>query len=168
MPGFATIAMNIALSLGFINQSTPPIADSQYGKLLYEVRSVNRARGMGGSPAYCARPNQDVILMVYTVRNDNDYAISAQAVPRLVMLDPSGLATSADRERTEALKGRLSPYLTIRGGRLEAGQTVVLADVFTTPRNATRDYAWNFRIAPLSTRPVLLPEPVQTPIAECV
>jgi hypothetical protein len=167
MASFAAIALNVFLSLSHINQSNRSIGSAAYGKLLYEVRQVVRAKGMGGSPAYCVQANEDAILMVYTVRNDNAYSVSAQAVPRLVMLDPGGSVIKADRLRTDALTGEVSPYLTIRGGRLEPSQTVVMADVFLTPKNSTRDFVWKFRVAPETTLPGLLPQPVQGQIPEC-
>jgi hypothetical protein len=167
MADFASIALNIFLALSHIDQSNRSIGSDTYGKLLYEVRSVARAKGLGGSPAYCVQESEDAILMVYTVRNNNDYSVSAQAAPPLILLNPGEIPVKSDQLRTDALEGKLSPNLTIRGGRMEAGQIVVRAQVFITPKNSTRDFTWKFRVAPPTTLPVLLPLPRDVPVAEC-
>lgn len=157
MADFTSVALAIALGVGNIAQVAPPIGDIRYGRLLYEVRAVNDGRGVGGVPPGCVSPTQDLVMMVYTVRNQNDFSISAQAIPRLIMLTPDGAPHPADRGLTDSLAAKLTPYLRVRSGRLGAGEVVVLADVFVTKKNAVRDFPWMFRVAQQITTPVKLP-----------
>lgn len=157
MADFTSVALAIALGVGNIAQVAPPIGDVRYGRLLYEVRSVNDGRGVGGVPPNCVRPDQDLVMIVYTVRNQNDFSVAAQAIPRIVMLTPDGATHPADRSLTDTLAAKLTPYLRVRGGRLDAGGVVVLADVFVTKKNAVRDFPWMFRVQPQITTPVKLP-----------
>lgn len=167
MAGFTSIALALALGIQNINVLAIPIADVQYGRLIYEVRSVNDARGIGGSPPYCAAATEDLVMILYTVRNENDFQVSAQAIPRLVMLDPQGNVLQPDQARTEAMTSKLSPYLRVRNGVMPAHSIVLLADIFVTPKQAVRVSPWRFRAAPVVTRPVKLPIAKRAEPAEC-
>ena len=158
---FASAALSIALATSNLTLVAPSIAHAQYGKILYEVRAVHDGRGIGGIPAYCTTPTRDLVMIVYTVQNLSDEPISGPAVPRMLLVDDKGVAHRAERRLTDALTGKLLPYLRLPQGVLQAGQVVVLADVFVTPRFAVRNFPWLFGTDPLSAAAAVLPRAVR-------
>lgn len=167
MPTLVSVAAAIAAAAGIIQAAAPPIGGMRYGKLRYDVRAVQQAVGLGGQPAYCAQNDEELLMVVYSVRNDGELR-SAPAVPRLVILDPRGLPVQPDRRMTDALTFKVNPPITLRGGQLPSNSLVVLADVFITPRGKINVGRWKIRPdrPGAETTTMAMPKMSQTP--ECV
>jgi hypothetical protein len=157
MAGLAAVAATIAISMRSTHRFEVPLAILEFGPVHYDIRAVNDSSGLGGFPAYCATSGTDLLQIVYSVQNRSDHDMSAAALPRVVIIDQNGVAHAPDPTLSDALSKKVNPPLTVPHGRLAAGDSVVLSDVFITPQNATRFYAYRMRPAPGSAQAYNLP-----------
>jgi hypothetical protein len=167
MQSLVSIAAGIAAAGGLLQTAAPPIGTLRYGSLRYEIRAVHQGAGLGGLPAYCAEGDTDLVMVVYSVRNTNPADLPAQAVPRLALLTPEGSPVAYDQRTTEALAFKITPPITLRGGRLGARDVTILADVFVTRRGQIYDGEWHVRPGTAGAEALKLPlaRPSQEP--EC-
>jgi hypothetical protein len=93
--------------------------------------------------------------------------MSAAALPRVVIIDQNGSVHFPDPRLSDAVAKKVSPPLAAPDGRLPAGDSVVLADVFVISRNAVRLYPYMIRPAPQATPSDHLPKSKATDTTEC-
>lgn len=166
MPGLAAAAASIGLAVSSSVHAAAPSTIVTFGALRYEVRGVLHGAGLGGNPPACAAPGAELVVVVYRVVNTGE-AVSGAAVPRLVLVDPQGRAHLREAGLSEAAERRGVPYLSLRGGRLGAGEGAVLADVFTAPGAVLEQRGWRIRAASYGTMPSVLPAPIRVAVDEC-
>jgi hypothetical protein len=168
MAGLAAVAATIAINLRSTHRFEVPLAILEYGPVHYDIRAVNDSSGLGGFPAYCANPGRDLLQIVYSVQNRSDHDMSAAALPRVVIIDQNGTTHYPDTTLSDALSKKVNPPLIVPHGRLAAGDSVILADVFVTARDATRFYAYRLRPAPGAAQSYPLPLTKLAAATECV
>ncbi|MGA0605225.1 hypothetical protein ACO2Q0_04415 [Phenylobacterium sp. VNQ135] len=168
MPTLVGVAAAIVAAGGQLQAAAPPIGSLRYGGLVYDVRAVYRGAGLSGQPPYCAERGDELVMVVYTVRNGGPDGLSGPAVPRVTLFDPRGRPTEPDRRRTEALAFKISPPMTLRHGRLERGEIRVLADIFSVPRGDIDDGTWKIRPGRSGADTgIIIPQPRTSQSAEC-
>lgn len=166
MPGLAAAAASIGLAVSASTHAATPATIVTFGALRYEVRGVLHGAGLGGSPPGCAAPGAELLVVVYRVVNTGA-EISGAAVPRLALLDPQGRSHAREAMLSEAAERRGTPYLSLRGGRLRAGEGAVLADVFMAPGAALEQKGWRVRAASYGATPYVLPTPAPVVVDDC-
>lgn len=178
MPSLLSAAAAVAImnGNGTLERAAPSIGSLRYSQLSYEIRASYEGAGLGGQTPYCAQPNEDLVMVVYTVKNSGDADISAPAAPRLSLISPEGLDHRPDPRYTQALASKVAPPLTVRRGVIPAGGSVLLADVFTTPRAPGGTVArlasiiyggWRIRPGRPGTLSINLPNPENAEVLEC-
>ena len=167
MTGLVEIAAKFAASAAIASHISAPIGFVNYGLIHYDIRAVNRSSGVGGSPPYCGPIDSDVIQIVYSVTNNNSFALPQIAVPRMVIVDPNGNVVQPDRQLSEAVALKATPPILLHNASLGAHQSAVQADVFVTKKFDTRNRQYLMRPLPGSAESQRLPitQPVDTP--EC-
>jgi hypothetical protein len=85
----------------------------------------------------------------------------------VVLIDPLGHQHPRDDTLSNAVETKASPLLSFHQGRLRSQESVTVADVFVTPRNATRYNAWKLRPAPISAQAYKLPQTRDVPSPDC-
>jgi hypothetical protein len=167
MPGLAAIAVRISALTPFLAHMAAPLGVLNYSKINYQVRAVNHSTGLGGSPPYCGPPTMDTIQVVYSVTNGTDAPLPDPAIPRLVLLPPSGEVIQPDLALGESLARKAEPPMLLHNGVLAAHETRVRADVFLAPKNAVTSVVYHLRPAPSVAQPLILPLSVRVDTPEC-
>lgn len=180
MPSLLSAATAIAIifgtGTGSLERSTPPNGTVRYNKLTYSVRAIAEGSGLGGQNPYCAEAAEDLLMIVYTLRNDSDQDISAPAAPRLGIVSPEGTELKPNARYTQALTNKVVPPLLPPRGVVPARSTILLADVFVTPRApggaqpglASIIYGgWRLRPGRPGTESINLPNPANFVVDEC-
>ena len=166
--GLAAVAATIAINIRTSKHFDVPIAILEYGQVHYDIRGVHDSTGLGGFPAACAPPGQDYVQVTYSVSNRSQIDMSGAAVPHVVLIDQLGQVIQRDNALTNLVSAKANPPLLIPHGVLHSGESVVMADVFVTTRNATRFYAYKFRPEPGSAQAYQLPLTQRAVTTECV
>jgi len=167
MPGLAAIAAKFALLLPQLGHISPPMDNTNYGRLHYDIRAVNTSSGLGGLPPYCGSSDKDVLLVVYVVTNNNDFDLPTPAVPHMIIISPGGVVTQRDRELTEIVASKGNPPILLHNGVLKPHESRVLADVFLTGRYAVRNEIYQLRPEPAGAKAVPLPRTTEIDTPEC-
>lgn len=178
MPSLLSVATAIAIlnSGGTIERGAPANGGLRYSQLTYSVRAIYEGGGLGGQTPYCADADEDLLMIVYSVRNNSNADVSAPAVPRLAIISPEGIEHRGNPRYTQALTNKVVPPLTMSRGVVPANGVVLLADVFSTPRapggsapklSSIIYGGWRLRTARPGTQSINLPNPSQAEVAEC-
>jgi hypothetical protein len=166
--GLAAVAATIAINIRSSKHFDVPLAILEFGQVHYDIRGVHDSTGLGGFPAVCAPPGQDYVQVTYSVSNRSQVDVSGAAVPHVVLIDQLGQVVRRDTTLTNLVSAKANPPLLIPHGVLHSGESVVLADVFVTARNATRFYAFKMRPEPGSAQAYQLPLTQRADTPECV
>lgn len=178
MPSLFSIATAVAVinGAGSIDRASPANGGLRYKDLTYSVREIQEGSGIGGAPPYCAEPNEDLLMIVYSVRSSSGQDISGPAVPRLQIVSPEGTVHQPNARYTQAITNKIAPPLTFRQGKLPAFGEVMLVDVFVTPRapggTAPKSASiihggWQLKTGRPGTEQINLPNPGNAEVLEC-
>jgi hypothetical protein len=155
--GLAAIAARVAAAAATAMTVSAPIGLLDYGRIHYDILASNVSTGLGGLPPFCGPLDRDMVQVVYTVINNNDFALPANAIPRLVIIDPAGVVTRADRHFSDIVAQKVNPPMTMHNGALAAHARSVQADIFLTKKFETRNRPYRLRPLPEATRSINLP-----------
>jgi hypothetical protein len=139
----------------------------RFERVTYQLRSIDAGSGIDGLPGDCLGAAKEVVMVVYTARNDGEAPITAPALPRLTLTDPNGAAVPRDVVLTQSLARRTSPPLELRNGVLAPQDEAVLADVFLLPRNAIQAGPWSVRADNPASGQIRLPGAKRIDPPEC-
>jgi hypothetical protein len=166
MQGLAAAAGALGFALASAPSPGPVKALILSADLRYEVHGVFEGAGLGGQGA-CAPPGQELVLLAYRVTNAGAEDLPAPAVPRLLLVGPTGLAYHPDPSLSAQTEARAMPFLSFQGGRLRAGQAAVQADVYITPAGAVRSGGWRARADRLAAMAEPLPSAERLIVEGC-
>ncbi len=166
MRGLAAAAGAIGVALATAPSPGPPKALIRYADLSYAVQGVFEGAGLGG-PGACAPPGRELFLLAYRVTNTGAQELAAPAVPRLLLVAPSGLAYRPDPALSAQTEARAMPFLSFPGGRLAAGQAAVQADVYIIPAGVARSGGWRARADQSAAVAEPLPTAERLIVEEC-
>ena len=178
MPSLLAVATAIAVlnSGGSIERGAPANGGLRYNQLTYSVRAIQEGGGLGGQTPYCAAADEDLLMIVYSVTNNSDADISGPAVPRLALTSPEGNPHKPNPRYSQALANKVAPPLIMSRGVVPARGSVLLADVFVTPRApggskpilAAIIYGgWRLHTDRPGTQSINLPQPGNAEVLEC-
>ena len=167
MTGLVEIAVRVVATVALAARISTPLGVFGSGRIHYDIRAVNNSTGLGGFPPNCGPPADDVLSIVYIVRNDGETALPAPAVPRLMLINPDGNPVRPDRAMSDALSLVTIPPMIFHHGVLAPHESQVRADVFLTPAHDIHYRVYRLKVDSNGEPPITLPNSTDVFTPEC-